>query len=47
MHGNSIMIWNKMTDLRIEKYVWHEIIKKLFPFEKVDFKVIPIERQSL
>ena len=34
MHGNAIMTGNKMTDLRIDKYVWHEIIRKLFPFVK-------------
>ena len=36
-----------MTKLRAEKYVWHEIIRKLSPFEKADFKVTPIERQLL
>ena len=34
MHGNAIMTWNKMTNLQIEKYVWHEIIRKLSPFVK-------------
>ena len=47
MHGNAIMTRNKMTDLRIEKYVWHEIMRKLSPFVKVNFKATPIERQSL
>ena len=36
-----------MTDLRIEKYVWHEIIIELPPFVKDNFKATLIERQSL
>ena len=47
MRDNTIMTRNKMTKLQIRKYVWHEIIKRLFLFIKVNFKVTPIERQSL
>ena len=39
--------WNKMTHLRVERYIQHEIISRLFPFIKIKFKVTPIERQSL
>ena len=39
MHDNTNMTRNKMTSLRVEKYVWHEIISKLFLFVKVKFKV--------
>ena len=34
MHGNAIITWNKMTDSQVEKNVWHEIIRRLFPFIK-------------
>ena len=47
MHDNVVMTQNKMTDLQIKRYVWHEIIKRLSPFAKVNFKATSIERQSL
>ena len=47
MHNNTNMTWNIMTNLRVKRYVWHKIIKRLFPLVKVNFKATPIERQSL
>ena len=34
MHGNANITWNKMTNLRFERYIWHGIIRKLSPFVK-------------
>ena len=47
MYGNTNVTKNKNDRLRVKRYTWHEIIRKLSPFEKVNFKVTPIERQSL
>ena len=46
MHGNANLTKENMTK-QTQKYVCSEIISKLSPLSKVEFKVTPIERQSL
>ena len=45
MHGNANMTWNKMTDYELRDIYGTRLLENfsLF-FEKVDFKVTPIER---
>ena len=45
----AMLTWLKIktAKIRVKRCVWHEIIKGLSPFEKENFKVTLIERQSL